>query len=259
MSNKKIERNLKSLCKKNLKILQENDFDKIYKEIYHSLYNIPTIGDPEVIDSYNKYTLEVLENLKTNVEFKLLLKSIKDEMIEVDNDDFLGFLNTIKKIFSDEKLFEPNNNLKAQIIFFEYDFEPEFSIYGFGKGNYKVIYEPLSFDYNYHDEVFYGITGLYFSKIWKNKTELENLIDELNFDAITNTRFFEAVLGFYKYKIFYLLHKAINALGFELFEKVKTENSLFIYANEHDCEPISIYVFKNKKNIKGYLKNFFTN
>lgn len=258
MKNRKIKNNLKKLCEKHLKKLQALSFNNVLEEIYYDLYEIPTLGDPDVIEAYNEQTNVAIEKSKSNYEFKSLMELIKNETIE-DDDTILDFINELKKLFKNKEEFIIDKNLKNQIIFFEYDYEPEFSIYGYGMGDYNVLYKPTYFDFNYNDEVFYKASALNFSSISKNKTDLNKFLEELDFDAFYNTNYFETLLQFYKYKVFYLLHKSIDIIGIDLFDGINIEKPLFLYGNEKGCEPISIYVFEDKKNLKGFTKNLFKN
>lgn len=258
MSNQRIKENLRKICKKNQNILNNFSIESISNEIINDLRTTPIMGDSKDVESYYDQTIEALENSKQSIELISIIENIKKEEIENDN-ILLDFIGDLKKTFIGKNNFEFKTNSKCQIVFFEYDYEPEFNAYGYGKGNYKTIYKPKNFDFNYNEEVFYGISTLNFYEVWKNKINLEEIIEKLEFDAFYDTKYYESVSEFYKYKTFYLLHKAIDVIGIEMFSNIPIEESIFIYANEHDCEPISIYTFNNKKNLKGFVKNFFTN
>ena len=149
-------------------------------------------------------------------------------------------------------LLEINNKIKAenqcfsnQIIFLENDFAPYAYLCGFGMGNYPILPEPENFDYNFKEEIYNGVGKIDYSVIWKDLNILNNLVLELEiYDHITEVTYFDSLLNTVRFKTYLLLHEAFNQLRVDVFDGIKIEKPLYIYANEHDCPAMNIYVFE---------------
>lgn len=251
MSNKKIKKNLVRLASKNLEIIRKTKIEHIYTEIIEDFNGAVFIDtSKELISSYIDQTNITINKCRNDNYFQSLIEEIKNETLH-NEESVLDFDNQLIEIFN---LTELDIKSQTQIIFFEYDSNPEIYIYGYGKGDYKLVLKPSYFDFNFNDDSFEAKTFLNFSKVWKNYMELERLLNELDFDSFYDTRFYKSISEFYKYKVFYLLHLSFEKNSDLLFKNLSSENPIYLYGKEHDCEPISIYIY-GKTNV---FKRFFS-
>lgn len=238
-----VKKNLLNLYNENLKVIAPFSFG-------------------EMIDDYismidQSYKLSEIHNYKESDEAIQLYKLKNDQTIlksfqkakNLDFDDqkiIIDFVSDIKKSIKEInfKLEECPQKYKNQIIFLEYDHLPEAWFFGFGKGNYPILKKPEYFEFNFKEEIYAGIGKVDYSSIWNNLLEFNEILENSEaHDFLFDSDSYNSLLNLYKYKTYLLLFEAFERIPINLFDEISIEKPLYIYGNEHDCEPINIYIY----------------
>ena len=244
--NTEIISNLTNLFNINLEVIKNTSIEKMFNELINE--------NPKAFN----VNLGVLTNLFDNDEIKSFKKAKK-------NTELISAFNTAKKMEFDEnkiiaelktdiinsipelksKIDSENKGFKNQIMFLEYDYEPYAYFCGFGKGNYPILKTPEYFEVNFREELYAGIGKVDYSKIWKELSLINEILEDLDiYDQVCETKLYQNLLNCVKFKTYLLLNKAFNEIGINAFDGIEIEKPLMIYGNEHDCESINIYAYE---------------
>ncbi len=244
--NDEIKNNLQGLLETNLNNLQnsslEGMFDKLVNE---NPYQINLDGT--ITNLYNASNeVKKINDAKKNPRLILAFDKIKKmefdekEIVAEFKIDILNSIQEIKNIVSID-----NKDLKNQIIFLEYNYEPYAYFCGFGKGNYPILKNPEYFEFNYQEELYNGLGKIDYRKMWKELITINDILEELDiYDIVWSTELYQYLLNSLKFKTYLLLHKAFDQIGIKEFNGIEIEKPLMIYGNEHDCEAINIYAYE---------------
>lgn len=188
-----------------------------------------------------------LNKLKENSSLKNALQ--KALLINLDEDQVLtNFKQQLQLAFSKVKrsVREQKKETPTQAIFLEHDFEPLASILGFGNGNFPLLSKPQYIDYtSEEEEIFVCSEVLDYSSFWNDLLLFDKLVEEYEIeDVVFDSNAYQALKDAYTFKTYILINKALDDLGAEILKGIKVDKPLIIYGNEHDCEPISIYIFE---------------
>jgi hypothetical protein len=241
----------------NKREIQQN-LQNIFNENYHFVKN-QTLDD--VINHYiketNQYYIgmgitnylndeEVIELKKalSNKELKNAFEDVKN--LNLDDQIIVSeFISEIRKTLLEIK--EDNaqkDNFTIQLIFIIHDQLLTADFYCYGEGNYPILEKPEYFDYNYDIEVASKNNNLDYTKVTKKLFYFNSILENLEVDNyILETNFYQCLVESYKYKIYLLLNKAFEQISEEEINLINIKKPLYIYANEHDCPPINIFVF----------------
>lgn len=211
MQNNRIKNNLEKRANKSLNKLKIRKIEDVYVEIIQEMESTVYINtSEEILKSHFESTKIAIERAREHKEFNSLIVKIQSDKVfeKIIVDDFS---KQLIEIFNKENF---TNELETQLIFFEYDSNPEFYIHGYGKGNYRILFEPKYFNYNYETCTIHLSHQLDFTEVWKNLKELENLVlDEIDFDAFSESEYMNEIRKFYKNKLFYLLSLALDKVS----------------------------------------------
>ena len=246
MKNQQVRSNLDRLFNENLEVIKNISVETFFDELIAdpvTAYN-PDTG--EISGSYYEEEIEALKEAREDSEVLSAFRKVEEldfdesQIIEGFKKDIVASLLEIKN-----KIKAENQSFSNQIIFLENDFAPYAYFCGFGKGNYPILPEPENFDYNFKEEIYNGVGKIDYSIIWKDLNILNDLVLELDiYDHITEVAYFDSLLNTVRFKTYLLLHEAFDQLGVDVFDGIKIEKPLHIYANEHDCPAMNIYVFE---------------
>lgn len=238
--------------KANLQHLYKSAFDKIRDASVCSMLDELIVNNPDAFFPNEGVTrklfdIELLEKTKQNQQLSRLFEQAKQSLGTSDvlvvselKHDILESLEEIKKSVRENKI-----DSKLQIIFITHNYDPEATFYGFGVGDYPILQKPEYIQYDYEQEVFYAEGEVSYERFWSSKIKLEEILEDLNLDRIFwHSTQYQAFLDAYKYKTKLLLHEAFDAIPLEAFNGVSIELPLYIYANEHDCEEMNVYIYE---------------
>lgn len=242
---------MKQKIKKNLTNLFNENYQKIAKVSFSHMI------DENIEETNNGYKSKGIYNyledqeainlIKLKENRKLHASFIKAQSLDIDEQKIItGFIHDIKKSIEKIKikLKESKQNFSNQIIFLGYDHLPEAWFSGYGKGNYPILDKPEYFEFNFSEEMYVGIGKIDYSNVWSNLISLNEQLEDLDvFDALATTDTYNYLLNSYLFKTYLLLFKAFDNIMIEEFEGINIEKPLFIYGNEHDCEPMNIYIY----------------
>jgi len=238
-----IKLNLQNLFDNSFKIIQAITFEKMVDNVVKELSEIYVINpDKTITKGLGKEEIEKINAIRKNRSLKEAFEAIKGmdynekEMVKSFKNDILNAIESIKKNI--------NANFKNQIIFLEHNYEPYAYFCGFGIGEYPILKKPEYFDFNYKEELYNGIGKLDYSKLWKDKTFIENTLFNIDtYGEISSSNLFKNTIATIKYKTYLLLNQSFNELPVDVFDGIPIEKPLMIYGNEHDCEPINIFCY----------------
>ena len=246
MKNQEVKLNLERLLKENLKVVKSRSVETFLDELLAdpvTNYN-PETG--EISGSFYEEEIEALQNARGDSAVLNAFRKVGE--FDFDNSEIIdAFKKDITTSLTEIacKIKSENRNFDNQIIFLENGFEPYAYFCGFGKGDYPILMEPSYIEYNFREEIYNGLGKVDYSIIFKDLVFLNELVVEREIDEqIAETNYYQSLQNAVKYKTYLLLHESFDQLGVDVFEGIEIEKPLYIYANEHDCEAMNIYVLE---------------
>ena len=244
MKNIQVKANLEKLFKVNFDAVNSLSIETFFDQLVAE----PVMAyDPSTDEFNGVFDEEEIEALKEARQDSDLLNAFKKvaELNFDDNQIIEGFKKDIVASLAEIRKNLKNDSFSNQIIFLENDFEPYAYFCAFGTGNYPILSEPDYFDYNFKEEIYNGVGKIDYSVIWNDLLLLNDLLVELEIEDIINeTEYFQNLLNALKFKTYLLLDDTFDQLGIEIFRDFKIEKPLYIYANEHDCPAMNVYIFE---------------
>lgn len=244
--NEEVKSNLEKLFNNNFELFKNSSIEETLDEFINDNPIVLDLNVDQKTNLFDNQKIKNLERAKKNSELISLFEIAKKmefndkEIISDLKTDILNSIPVLK-----QKIDSENNGFKNQIIFLEYDYEPYANFSGFGKGNYPILKEPEYFDFNYMEELYNGIGKVDYTKIWKDLTKLDEILEDLDiYDEVWDSTLYQGLLNSVKFKTYLFLNEAFDQIGIESFKGIEIEKPLFIYGNEHDCEAINIFVFE---------------
>lgn len=240
INKREILQNLQNIFNKNYNFVKNQTLDDVINhyiketnQYYIGMGITNYLDDEEVIE------------LKQALRYKELKNAFEDvKNFNLDDQIIISeFIFEIRKTLLEIK--EDNaqkDNFTIQLIFIIHDQLLTADFYCYGEGNYPILEKPEYFDYNYDNEI--KNSGLDYTKVSSKLFSFNSILENLEVDNyILETNFYKCLVESYKYKIYLLLNKAFEQITEEEFNVINIKKALYIYANEHDCPPINIYVF----------------
>jgi hypothetical protein len=189
----------------------------------------------ELKDSLKNFHLTSTFNkaIKINVNEDEIKLSLKKDLIKI-----LSALKT--------KNSEKHKNIERQVLFITYADYPKAWCYMYGEGEFPILKKPEYFDFDFSNELFLFGINIDYSIIWKDLTNLEELIDEYDLynQLVNDSNLFDALIKSYVYKTYLLLFEVFEENEEELFKGHSLKKPFYIYGNEHDCEKTNIYIIE---------------
>ncbi|AWK02927.1 hypothetical protein HYN56_01325 [Flavobacterium crocinum] len=239
-----MKENLENLYNHHLQIVNSysfadiiNEYIKQNNEYYLSMGITNYLEDEEV-----RFLNKVKNSKKINNSFIKVKELNIDEKQIVSNfqEDITKSLNQFKKIIEENK-----NNTTYQSMFIEHDFFPYGYIKLCSKQNFSINESTNISDFDCIDGIHNESCKINYSLIWKNLTKFQAILEEMELDNyISETSFYESLLEVYNLKTFILLSEAFDKLEDDIFEGIDIVKPFFIFANEHDCKPYNIHIYK---------------
>lgn len=246
--NAEIKSNLENLLNYNLEVIRNTSIEKMFDELISEnnspksmridLGVLTNYFDSDEIKSFKKgkQNSELISAFDKAKKLAFNEKTIVDKL----KNDILNSIPELKN-----KIDSENKGFKNQIIFLEYDDEPYAYFCGFGKGNYPVLKKPEYFKFNFREELYAGIGKVDYSNIWNELKIFNEILEGLDiYFQVWDTELYQSLLNSIRFKTYIFLHEAFDQIGVKSFDGIEIELPLMIYGNEHDCEPINIYVFE---------------
>jgi hypothetical protein len=236
--------NLEKLLKQSFSLTKGATIEKIITNyINETNQDYLNIGINNYLEDEEPILLSKLKEsseLKESFQKALKLNFDKNKIVSNLKADLINAFSEIKiKVQSEKKV------IKNQVIFLEYDFSPILSISGYGKGDYPILKKPEYLEFYPKDEIYINIEKIDFSLAWKDLISLNSVLEKYGIeDYIIESDIYQALNNSFKFTTYILLHKAFEELGTKFLDGIEIEKPLMIYGNEHDCEPINIYVFE---------------
>jgi hypothetical protein len=249
-----------------MRIVGDNKIYSTLKRLFNINYNMV-----ENLD-YNAFVFEIIENnpilfgsdpnnqmfLMDDIEIEELKKSLKNLQLskifsgavelKID-EDFIKYelKKDLLKIFSAYKIetLEKNPNIKRQALFITYTDFPEAWCAFAGEDNYPILDEPQYFEYDYTNELFLPNLTIDFTKIWKKLILLDEAIEQNDlFNQLVDTEKYNALINAYVYKTYIMLYEVLAENKHQLFDGFPIKKPFYVFANQHDCEPINIFIIE---------------
>lgn len=251
------------------KFIKENLENHIGNSIklFRGQFSFPNIVQQE-LDGFDN--IKWLPNPEFDVE--ALKEKNKSELIEILNDDQLHSKidNVIRELIDvNEKIIQDNieqqlidsftnislniakkkNDFKLNLLFLEHNYEPEAYFCGFDDINheYRLLSGLEYLKYDYNKELFNGAERFDYRILLrpylKFKEELgEEKVNIIN-EALSGGMYLEEIKKLFILNGFLGIHLCLDRIREEIRKiNIPMQNEVFIFGNEHDCEPINIYV-----------------
>jgi hypothetical protein len=237
-----------------LKKLFDNQFDSIkhldYNTFVHeTIKNNPTVYNlnaQDFISSNDESEIQALKDSLKNFQFASIFNScikmnIDEDLIKSNlKQDLKVSLNDLKR----ESL-EKYPDIKRQALFLTFCDYPNAWVALYGEGEYPVLKKPEYLKFYSPNELILFDYKIDYSLAWKNLTALETAINEIDlYNQICYTDTYNALRESYIFKTYLLLFDVFNRHQDELFEGFPIKKPFYIYGNEHDCEPINIFIIE---------------
>ncbi len=240
-----IKKNLETHFQYSYECIKDSSFQNILESLIENNSEVFDLDNNAVRRLYEDDTIEMLEKAKKSSKLKNLFNAAKENLndnpivIERFKKDIFRSIKEIKK-----KVAEVNNGINNQIIFLEHNYEPIACFCGFGEGEYPILDTPQYIKFNYQEELFNGIGKIDYAVFWNKMNKLDDIIEELDLtDIIYDSEIYRAFKYAYKYKTMLFLFEAFDRIPIEAFDGIPVKLPLYIYANEHDCEAMNVYVY----------------
>ena len=246
------------MMKNSVKVTLENLYLRNKKKVSEisiiDILNKLITDNPEALDlnsgeTVNLHDEEEIENFQLAIKNKKLAEKFNyAKELDFDESQIInGLMQDLINSFSvaKEKLIGNESQEKNQIIFLEHNYQPYAYLCGYGEGDYPILKNPEYLNGFHQNEFYNGVGNIDYSPIWKSLINLIALLEELEIDdAVRENELFVALEKMTLYKTYLLINRALEELGENLFSNMHIKKPLFIFGNEHDCEPINIYVLE---------------
>ncbi|MDP5201332.1 hypothetical protein [Flavobacterium sp. DG2-3] len=242
--NDEIKQNLERLFIENYKHVRDESLENIIKDyiietdLYYKSMGITNYLQDEEVLLLNK----VSKNKRLQKAFDEVIKIDFNEAI-IKDDLISGIKNAIIDLKQNAQSQQDKFNI--QLIFIIHDQLLSAGLYCYGEGSFPILKEPSGFSFDYKKSIYNHIDLINYSTISSKLFSFDLLLEEMEIDNfIMETAFYEHLTECYKYKTYQLLNKAFESINIQEFEKLSIKFPLHIYANEHDCPPINIYLYE---------------
>ena len=251
--NKLIKENLEYHLKKSVELLRGDfSYPKLLEKELINVDKIKWFANPEAdIESYKR---EWKNNIKELLNDTHLHKQIDDVICElidirhslyqqqIENQLIENFTNISSSISND-------NSFQLNILFMEHNYDPEAYFCGYDDPDYQ--FELLSgqeyLKYNHDKDLFNGVGRFdytsFLSPILNFEKELgEDKVDMIN-EALTEGYYLEEIKKLFLLNTFYGIHLSMDRLTDTIRKMdIPLHDEVFIFANEHDCEQLNVFV-----------------
>lgn len=235
---------IENLYNHHLQIVSSYSFADIINEYiqqnneYYLSMGINNYMEDEEVEYLNK-----LKNSKKINHAFLKVKELnfnENEIVSNFQKNIIQSIYLLKKIIGENK-----NNTTYQSMFIEHDFFPYGYIKLCSKKNFSITESPNISDFDCNDGIHDESCKINYSLIWKNLSKFQMMLEKSDLENyISETVFYESLLEVYTLKTFILLSEAFDKLEDDIFEGINIVKPFFIFANEHDCKPYNIYIYK---------------
>ena len=240
--NKKIKDVLRKAHNDSFNFLLNYNFEELIENIISKNEKAYSIDKQKMSFLLSKQDIKDLRELKNNDSLKKCYNKLR--INDLNKDEIINdFVNDIKICLKKASILSKNNNYKNQIFMLVYDWNPVFHIGGYGEGTYPILNKPKYFEFNYKETSYEILNGIKFEKVWKNIIEFQDLL--IQYDLNDSFGLFEIdykIKQAYIYKVYLYLHEAFKKINLEKFN-IKFKYPFYIYAREHDCELVNIFVY----------------
>lgn len=251
--NKLIKENLEHHLNNSIKLFRGDfSYPRLLKQELNILDEIKWVASPEVdIESFKKECENNIKELLNDTNLHKQIDNVIGELIDIRStlyqehieNQLLDNFSEISSSISDE------NDFKLNMLFIEHNYEPEAYFCGYDDSDYQ--FELLSgqeyLKYNHDKDLFNGV-GMFdyrkfLSPILNFERELsEDKVDMIN-EALTEGYYLEEIKKLYLLNTFYGIHLSMDKLKNTIRNMyIPLHDEVFIFANEHDCEQLNIYV-----------------
>lgn len=217
-----------------------------------SLDEAKWFADPEFdIECFMKESKANIKELLNDTQLHKQIDDVIGELIDIRDTRYQQqienqLLENFTSISSD---ISNENNLKLNMLFMEHNYDPAAYFCGYDDPDYQ--FELLSgqeyLEFNYRNELFNGLGEFdytpFLSPIVNLEKELgEDKVDMIN-EALTDGYYLEELKKLFLLNTFYGVHLSMNRLKSTIRNmNIPLRDEVFIFANEHDCEQLNIFV-----------------
>lgn len=252
--NKLIKENLQYHLNNSVKLFKEQfSFSNLLQKELDNFENIEWFTNEDIdIDVFKKEEKSKLKELLNDNNLHREIENVIGELVNIKENKIQEYIeNQLINNLSDISLNLPKeeNNFKLNLLFLEHDYEPEGYFYGYDDSNYnfKLLsgQEYLEFDYNKElpngDERFNYVPFLkpllkFEEGIGENKVEMIN-------EALGDVSYLEEIKKLFLLNGFLGIHFCLDKIESKIRElNIPMKDEVFVFANEHDCEQVNIYV-----------------
>ncbi|WP_299676378.1 hypothetical protein [uncultured Tenacibaculum sp.] len=185
------------------------------------------------------------KNLHDQLDYTIRqLVDVKDSFYQdyIENQLINNFSLIASNIFTE-------NNLKLNVLFLEHDYQEEAYFCGFEAQDYKfkLLSGQEYLEFNHEKELFNGVGSFDYTMLLKPFLELEEAIDEDKLDVINDALvqgdYLEEVKKLFFLNSFLGIHLSLNKIKGKIRQtKIPMHDEVFVFANEHDCEQLNVFV-----------------
>lgn len=197
---------------------KENDKNVVKKLLSHKVLN---------------EQLETLRNATPDPKSKMFQESIENQLI-----------SNLTKIA--DEIQSKNDHYKLNLLFMEYDYQPESIFYGYDDESYefKLLSGEEYLKFEYEKSLFQGAGFFDYSKIM---APVWNLDEKLNLDDD-----YEVIEGFVQNlkelnlaNVYFGIHLCLEKINQDIFNvEIPMKDEVYVFGNEHDCEQRNIYALE---------------
>ena len=248
--NRKIRETLHNLYKKLNEELTQTSFEKVLLNERQQTSEIVYSHQDGLVspDELRKKHTAELNDLLSNKSLMDSINALPATIHKINTQNAKKHLSTkiLELLKAAEIQCKSEQNHKLNMLFFEYDYEPQFSICGFDDSLYEgVILDGSSYiKANWNKELFSRI-NFDFSICMKPILEFEEKVGEDILLEISNTfsdEHYQKIKNLYILNTYKLLHETFDEIAADILQfKIPMADKVHVFANEHDCEHFSIY------------------
>jgi len=248
--NKIIKDNLHNLYKKLSEELAQTSFEQsLLNEIEQTSEIIYTHQDGLITpDELRQRHIDKLNKLLSNKKLIDDLNNLPDTIHSIDKQKAKKHLRAkvLDALKSAESQCKNKENYKMNMIFFEYDYDPSFSVVGHEDLSYQdVILDGSSYIKTNWSKFVFERIHFDFSICMKPILKFEEKVGEDILLDISNTfsdEHYEKIKNLYILNTYIMLNEVFDEIADNILQlKIPMADKVHVFANEHDCEHFSIY------------------
>jgi hypothetical protein len=202
------------------------------------------------LEEYKKFQIQKIENLLNNQDLISEVENLYTQLPDLGLRKFQDIIqNQLLEHFQRIHRQLDHNDFQVNLIFFEYDFEPEAYSSGYCDEFYshKVLSGESYIEYDYEFELFNGAGKMDYNIFVEPILQFKNQIGKEVENQMENilSGYFDDLTKLFYINGYYAMNKAIQGISKEIRAiGIPMKHEVHLLGNEHDCEPLNICIIE---------------